>query len=352
LTGCRLVIDTGDAIGALAEAMGRSPGWGASSPGRWSGSRSPPRTRSSCGGSAHREWLAPRGIRATVIPDGVDLAQFRPLDVRDLRARLGLNDRLTIGVLGSVVWNRKTGSCYGWELVELIGRLRDHPVAGILIGDGSGLEPLRRHARALGIEHRILFFGRRPYEELPRLINLIDVCLSTQTDDLPGRVRTTGKLPLYLACGRHVLASRVGEAARVLPEEMLVLMRGPSIRTIRPASPVAFESSWTIPGAGSSAGSASRSPPGTSTITCYPPASRDCSASKYACGSPLLDPMSRGGPGADIPRHGTLALVDRVARHPPRDRSRGILRTPWRVGWSTAGGCPYHRQPIGGRLEA
>jgi glycosyltransferase involved in cell wall biosynthesis len=46
--------------------------------------------------------------------------------------------------------------------------------------------------------------------------------LSTQTNDLVGQVRTTGKLPLYLATGRYILASRVGEAALVLDEEMLI----------------------------------------------------------------------------------------------------------------------------------
>src|SRR5262249_17970549 len=40
--------------------------------------------------------------------------------------------------------------------------------------------------------------------------------------DVVGQVRTTGKLPLYLATGRYVLASRVGEAALVLPASMLV----------------------------------------------------------------------------------------------------------------------------------
>jgi hypothetical protein len=44
-------------------------------------------------------------------------------------------------------------------------------------------------------------------------------------------VRTTGKLPLYLACGKYILASRVGEAARVLPEEMLVPYEGTVDRT-------------------------------------------------------------------------------------------------------------------------
>jgi hypothetical protein len=39
-------------------------------------------------------------------------------------------------------------------------------------------------------------------------------------------VRTTGKLPLYLACERFVLATEVGEAARVLPREMLLRYDG------------------------------------------------------------------------------------------------------------------------------
>ncbi len=72
----------------------------------------------------------------------------------------------------------------------------------------------------------MIFMGRVPYQDLPPLLNLMDVCLSTQTDDLPGRVRTTGKLPLYLACGRYVLASAVGDARQVLPAEMQVEYHG------------------------------------------------------------------------------------------------------------------------------
>jgi hypothetical protein len=61
---------------------------------------------------------------------------------------------------------------------------------------------------------------------LPRYLNLFDICLSTQSNDLAGQVRTTGKLPLYTACGRFVLSSQVGEAARVLPADMLVPYAG------------------------------------------------------------------------------------------------------------------------------
>src|SRR5207237_9475463 len=67
-----------------------------------------------------------------------------------------------------------------------------------------------------------------PYTTLfrSRHLNLIDICLSTQTNNLAGQVRTTGKLPLYLAAGRYILASNVGEAAIILDAEMLVDYQG------------------------------------------------------------------------------------------------------------------------------
>jgi glycosyltransferase involved in cell wall biosynthesis len=173
-------------------------------------------------GTSHQEWLARRGVRAEFIPDGVETDLFIPCDAGELRRQLGLDGVLTVGLVGSVIWNPKHQSCYGWELVELIRLLKDHPVAGLLIGDGTGLPILQQRCRDYGLEGRIHFLGRIPYHDLPRYLNAMDVCLSTQTNDLPGQVRTTGKLPLYLACGRFILASRVGEAARVLDEPMLV----------------------------------------------------------------------------------------------------------------------------------
>jgi len=139
-----------------------------------------------------------------------------------LRRRYNLEGFTTIGLLGSLIWNSRWQMCYGWEMVELIDRLRDLPVKGLIIGDGSGLGELKAQVAARGLEDRIAFLGRVAYDQLSPLLNLMDICLSTQTNDLAGQVRTTGKLPLYLACGRFVLASAVGEATRVLPNEMLV----------------------------------------------------------------------------------------------------------------------------------
>jgi glycosyltransferase involved in cell wall biosynthesis len=217
--GARLVIDTGDAITELARSMGR---------GRAGVALTNALERVSLAfadrvvvrGTYHKEWLAERRVRAEFIPDGVEMDLFSPKDDAPRR------DALTVGLVGSSVWSDRLQTCYGWDLVELIRLLKHRPVAGVMIGGGSGIEVLKRRCQEYGLTDRVRFLGHVPYRELPRHLAAMDVCLSTQTDDLPGRVRTTGKLPLYLASGRYVLASRVGEAARVLPDEMLVEFHG------------------------------------------------------------------------------------------------------------------------------
>lgn len=177
-------------------------------------------------GRFHQQWLDRLGVRAEVIQDGVDTQEFVPLEVDDLRRQHGLDEVLTVGLVGSSVWSEKLRMCYGWELVEVLRLLKQSPIKGVLIGDGTGIPELKARCREYGIEEKMLFLGYVPYEQLPRYLNLIDVCLSTQTNDLVGQVRTSGKLPLYLAAGRYVLASEVGEAAFVLKREMLVKYDG------------------------------------------------------------------------------------------------------------------------------
>ena len=223
---CRVVVDTGDAIYELSKSTGNRGAvglWLTKLLERYSLASS---DRVVVRSHPHQELLARQGILASVVPDGFDAAQFFPREEAGLRRELGLDGCTVIGLVGSLVWSPRWQMCYGSELVEVIGRLRHLPVKGLIVGDGSGVAELQKQISAQGLEDRILFAGRLPYDQLPRYLNLMDICLSTQTNDAAGQVRTTGKLPLYLACGRFVLASEVGEAARVLPPAMLVPYHG------------------------------------------------------------------------------------------------------------------------------
>lgn len=227
LRGTRLIVDTGDAITALARQSRLRGPVGLAATALLEHAADRLADAIVVRGSAHSRLYAGRGRDAVVIPDGVDVDQFaRPQDGGARRASLDAGDALVVGVLGSVVWNPSLGLTYGWDLLEALGELRDVPVVGVVIGDGSGVAHLTARASALGITGRLRFVGRQPYDSLPGWLAACDVCLSTQTNDVVGQVRTTGKLPLYMAAGRYVLASRVGEAARVLPEEMLLDYEG------------------------------------------------------------------------------------------------------------------------------
>ncbi|MDQ3897245.1 MAG: glycosyltransferase [Actinomycetota bacterium] len=175
----------------------------------------------------HEKALRERGYaRTATVPDGVDLGTFRPVDDRGLRGRLGLGDVVTVGIQGHFTWYPSLGGGLGVELVNALRLLPHLPVHGVLIGDGPGIPHLRVLAARQGVADRLHVMGRVAYDELPRYLGLCDICLLTQTNDPSSWVRTTGKLPGYLATGRYILASRVGTASTLLPEEMLIDYHG------------------------------------------------------------------------------------------------------------------------------
>jgi glycosyltransferase involved in cell wall biosynthesis len=161
--------------------------------------------------------------RWAYVPDGVDLRHFRRLDASALRDQLGIpSGALVCGVVGSISWSDRARFTYGLDLVEAIARDEAGSMHALVVGDGTGIEMLRRRAAELGVVGRLHLVGEVAHELVPEHLNAMDVCVSTQTPDDVGRSRTTAKLPEYLACDRWVLASRVGGAAELLPDSMLM----------------------------------------------------------------------------------------------------------------------------------
>lgn len=208
----RIVLDTGDVAFELAKSVGgRSPVALASV---WLGERFLLRSADHLvvRGTEHLGLVSPRP--ATHAPD-IPPLEARPVSDDGLKARLGLHGRFVVGLVGSLRFAPKLGTSYGWDLIEALAHTPPH-VAALIVGDGDGLPRLRQRATTLGVVDRCRFVGRVPPSDVPSYIGAMDVGISTQTNDIVGAVRTTGKLPLYLACGCPVLASDVGEARRLL----------------------------------------------------------------------------------------------------------------------------------------
>jgi glycosyltransferase involved in cell wall biosynthesis/tetratricopeptide (TPR) repeat protein len=124
-----------------------------------------------------------RGVpreRISVIPNAVDVQRFAPRD-RDatLVRSLGLDGYVVLGYISSLV---------GYEGVDVFLQglalliERDLPVAGLVVGDGPELEPLRALARDLGIADRIRLPGRVPHESVLDYYAMIDVFVVPRRD--------------------------------------------------------------------------------------------------------------------------------------------------------------------------
>jgi glycosyltransferase involved in cell wall biosynthesis len=95
----------------------------------------------------------------------------------------------------------------------------------LLVGDGLERPRLESMARELGLRN-VVFTGTVPYEKMPRYIAAMHLALVLD----PGKGDfhySPLKLREYMACGRAVLAPRVGQVARFLDDGVDALLIDP-----------------------------------------------------------------------------------------------------------------------------
>jgi PEP-CTERM/exosortase A-associated glycosyltransferase len=164
---------------------------------------------------AMRREIVARGVsaeRITVVPNGVDLARFRPA-ARDaaLAARLGLDGGPLFGFIGS--FYRYEGLAFLMRALPLL-RQRLPGAQVLLVGGGEEEEAL--HALARALDGAVIFAGRVRPDEVGRFYPLLDVFVCPRR-----RIRLTELVtplkPLEaMAMERPVLASDVGGHAELI----------------------------------------------------------------------------------------------------------------------------------------
>ncbi len=145
--------------------------------------------------------------RIEVVPCGVDLSLFKPLDVGEARRKLGLNGEKVIVYVGRIE------PIKGTELLlrsaAIVEREDPHPLKVLVVGGDpareSEVQRLKGLAEELGIENITEFVGTVDQRLLPIYYNAADVCV------VPSYYESFGLAALEaLACGTPVVASRVG----------------------------------------------------------------------------------------------------------------------------------------------
>lgn len=136
-------------------------------------------------------------------------ASARP-DERAVRRReLGIPDEaIAFGLVGSLDWSSRVSYCYGLELICALAGCRRADIRVIVIGDGSGLERLRRIAGD-EVGRRVILPGRVDGATIPGYLAAMDVASLPQSVDGVGSFRYTTKISEYLAARLPVVTGEI-----------------------------------------------------------------------------------------------------------------------------------------------
>jgi glycosyltransferase involved in cell wall biosynthesis len=172
-----------------------------------------------------RDELVGNGVaaeRILVNPNGVDPGTFRTdAGGADIRRRVGLESSVVIGFSGTF------GAWHGIptlaQAVPLVLAARPS-VRWLIMGDG----PLRPMLDSVA-DGRVIRTGMLPHAEMPAYLAACDVLVSPHGRQADGGefFGSPTKLYEYMATGRPIVASRIGQIAEVLEHERSALLVEP-----------------------------------------------------------------------------------------------------------------------------
>jgi len=171
---------------------------------------------------ALRDQLLLDGVppeKIVVNPNGVDPRRFEAVDATALRHQLGIAPNVTIGFTGTFgVWH---GIPTLAEVIPTV--LAQRPgVRFLLVGDG----PLRR---LIPRSDAVIMPGMVPHDDVPAYLAASDILLAPHGSQVDGGefFGSPTKLFEYMAAGRAIVASAVGQIAEVLAHDETALLVPP-----------------------------------------------------------------------------------------------------------------------------
>jgi glycosyltransferase involved in cell wall biosynthesis len=156
--------------------------------------------------------LGLRSGKIIVIPNGVDTRVFYPMDevesLRDLRSSFGIDTNEPIVLFA--------GNLAPWQGIDVL--LDSVPIVlrevsrarFLIVGDGDLRNHLETRTKTMDLEKHVLFTGTVLHNQIPRYINMAEICVSPFVKRRNNRIGLSPmKIHEYMACGKAVVSSRV-----------------------------------------------------------------------------------------------------------------------------------------------
>ncbi|MDT5123125.1 MAG: hypothetical protein QOC96_2607 [Acidobacteriota bacterium] len=165
--------------------------------------------------------------KIVVNPNGVDAERFQPhIGGERVRRELGIEgDETLVGFVGTFgPWH---GVLALAEAIKLIPK--DARVRFLLVGSGALRSEVERILREANVERRAIMTGAVEHERVPALLDACDVLASPHVplEDGSEFFGSPTKLFEYMAMGKGIVASRLGQIGEVLADEETALLVEP-----------------------------------------------------------------------------------------------------------------------------
>jgi glycosyltransferase involved in cell wall biosynthesis len=171
------------------------------------------------------EGVAPGRIH--VLPNAVDPDMFRTeVNGQAVRDRLQLHNRFVVGFVGSFK---------AWHGVDLLLQAfhdlhRSDPLTHLLlVGEGPLRASLEERVRNTGLQQAVTFAGGVQHQEIPQYLTAMDVAVAPYPA-LEEFYYSPLKVFEYMAAGRAVVSSRLGQVAEVITDGVTGLLFEPGDR--------------------------------------------------------------------------------------------------------------------------
>jgi glycosyltransferase involved in cell wall biosynthesis len=176
-----------------------------------------------------RRNLEARGVAAEKIvvnPNGVDVERFRPgVGGAEARRELGIrDDEVVAGFVGTF------GPWHGVEkLAEAIKLISNERVRFLLVGSGSLHVEVEKRLEVEVAAGRVIFTGAVGHDRVPRLLDACDILVAPHVPLADGSefFGSPTKIFEYMAMGKGIVASRLGQIGEVLVDKETALLVEP-----------------------------------------------------------------------------------------------------------------------------
>lgn len=123
----------------------------------------------------------------TIIPSGIDLSRFErgnfeKSDIQKLKNEMGIGDKRVILFLGRLCEEKSID-----VLLKNFASMKDNNnIVFVLVGEGPSMQDLKKLAKDLNIEDKVIFTGSLPWDMVNRYYQMADVFVNASQSETQG----------------------------------------------------------------------------------------------------------------------------------------------------------------------